>query len=71
MVMLLVALCVALRHATETHLEFEVASKDEEEKDGYLQSMALDLKLLGVGPELGTFGSRVQHSDHSTTPPRS
>ena len=39
-------------------------------KAGYLQSVALDFKLLGVGPELGTFGSRVQRSDHSTTPPR-
>ena len=69
--MLLVALSVAFRHATETHLEFEVANKDEDKKKaGYLQSVALDFKLLGVGPELGTFGPRVQRSDHSTTPPR-
>ena len=68
--MLLVALSVAFRHATETHLEFEVADKDEEKKAGYLLSVALDFKLLGVGPEPGTFGSRVQRSDHSTTPPR-
>ena len=61
---------LAFRHATETHLEFEVANKDEEKKAGYLQSVALDFKLLGVGPELGTFGSRVQRSGHSTTPPR-
>ena len=56
---------LAFRHATETHLEFEVANTDEEKKAGYLQSVALDLKLLGVGPELGTVGSRVQRSDHS------
>ena len=62
---------LGFRHATETHLEFEVANKDEEEKKaGDLQSVALDFKLLGVGPELGTSGSRVQRSDHSTTPPR-
>ena len=30
--MLLVALSVAFRHATETHLEFEVANKDEDKK---------------------------------------
>ena len=48
----------------------EVANKDKEKKAGYLQSVALDFKLLGVGPELGTFGFRVQRSDHSTTPPR-
>ena len=41
-VMLLVALSVAFRHATETHLEFEVANKDEEKKAGYLQSVALE-----------------------------
>ena len=68
--MLLVALSVAFRHAKETHLEFEVASKDEEKKKGYLQSVALDFKLLGMGSELGTFGFRVQRSDHSTMPPR-
>ena len=68
--MLLVGLSVAFRHATETHFDFEVANKDDEKKTGYLQSVALDFKLLGVGPELGTFGSRVQRSDHSTTPPR-
>ena len=39
-------------------------------KADYLQSVALDFKLLGVGPELGTFGSRVQRSDHSTKLPR-
>ena len=55
--MLLVALSVAFRHATATHLEFEVANIDEEKKAGYLQSVALDFKLLGVGPEPGTFGA--------------
>ena len=69
-VMLLVVLSVAFRHATETHLEFEVANKDEEKKAGSLQSVALDFKLLGVGPEPGTHGYRVQRSDHSPTPPR-
>ena len=49
---------------------FEVANKDKEKKAGYLQSVALDLKLLGVGLELGTFGYRVQRSEHSTKPPR-
>ena len=61
---------LAFRHATETHLEFKVENKDEETKAGYLQSVALDFKLLGVGPKLGTFGSRVQDSDHSTTTTR-
>ena len=61
---------LAFRHATETHLVSEVANKDEEKKAGYLQSVALDFKLLGVGSELGTFGSQVQRSDHSTTLPR-
>ena len=61
---------LAFRHATETHLEFEVEKKDEEKKARYLQSVVLDLKLLGEGPELGNLGSRVQRFDHSTTPPR-
>ena len=61
---------LAFRHATEMHLELEVANKDEEKKTGYQQRVALDFKLLGVGPELGTFGSPVLRSDHSTTPPR-
>ena len=52
------------------NLELEVANKDKEKKAGYLQSVALDFKLLGVGLELGTFGYRVQRSDHSTKPPR-
>ena len=64
--MLLVAVSVAFRHATETHLEFEVANKDGEKKAGYLQSVALDFKLLEVGPDLGTFGPRVQRCDHYT-----
>ena len=42
-----------------------MANKDKEKKAGYLQSVALDFKLLGVGLELGTFGYRVQRSDHS------
>ena len=61
---------LAFRHTTETQLELEVAHKDEEKKAGDLQSVALYFKLLGVGPEHGTFGSRVQRSDHSTTQPR-
>ena len=56
-------------HVTETHLELEVASKDKEKKTGYLQIVALDFNLLGVGLELGTFGHRAQSSNHSTTPP--
>ena len=40
-------------------------TKTKKKKAGYLQSVALDFKLLGVGAEPGTFGSRVQHSDHS------
>ena len=55
------ALCscteLVFRHATETHLEFKVTNKDEGKKVGYLQSVALDFKLLGVGPELRTFRS--------------
>ena len=49
---------------------FEVANKDKDKKAGYLQIVALDFKLLGVGLELGTFGYRAQSSNHSTTPPR-
>ena len=45
-----------------------MANKDKEEA-GYLQSVALNFKLLGVGLELGTFGYRAQSSNHSTTPP--
>ena len=45
-----------------------MANKDKEKKDGYLQSVALDFKLLGVGLELGTFGYRVQRS--TTRPSR-
>ena len=41
-----------------------MANKDKEKKAGYLQSVALDFKVLGVGLELGTFGYRVQRSDH-------
>ena len=67
LVMLLLALSVAFRHATETHLGFQVANKDGEKKAGYLQSVALDFKLLGVGPELGTFGLE---SSALTTRPR-
>ena len=44
---------LAFRHATETHLEFEAANKDEEKKAGDLQSVALDFKLLEVGPNSG------------------
>ena len=67
-VMLLVALSVAFRHATETHLEFEVANKDEDKKKaGYLQSVALDFKLLGVDPNSGLSGLE---SSALTTRPR-
>ena len=34
-------------------------TKTKKKKAGDLQSGALDFKLLGVGPELGTFRSRV------------
>ena len=44
-----------------------VWNSKQRKKAGYLQSVALDLKLLGAGPEQGTSGSRVQRSDHSTT----
>ena len=45
----------SVQACTETHLEFEVVNKDDEKiKAGYLQSVALDFKLLGVGPELWT-----------------
>ena len=63
-------LLAALSTETETHLELEVANKDKEKKAGYLQIVALDFKLLGVGLELGTFGYRTQSSNHSTTPLR-
>ena len=45
-----------------------MANKDKEKKDGYLQSVVLDFKLLGVGLELGTSGYRVQRS--TTRPSR-
>ena len=61
---------LAFRHATEKHLEFEVANKDKEKKAGYLQSVALDFKLLGVGDPNSGVGSQVQSSNHSITPPR-
>ena len=41
-------------------------TKTKKKKAGYQQSVALDFKLLGIRPELGTFGSLVQRSDHST-----
>ena len=53
-------------HATVTR----VWSGKQRKKAGYLQSVALDFKLLGAGPELGTSGSRVQRSDHSLIVPQ-
>ena len=49
----------------------ERMSSLETKKTGYLQIVALDFKLLGVGLQLGTLGYRAQSSNHSTTPPRS
>ena len=42
-------------------------TKTKKKKAGYLQSVALDFKLLGVGPEVGTFGLE---SSALTTRPR-
>ena len=44
-----------------------MAHKDEEKKAGYLQSVALDSKLLGVGPNSGLSGLE---SSALTTRPR-
>ena len=46
-VMLLVALSVAFRHATETHLEFEVANKDEEKKSWLFTERGLGFQTAG------------------------
>ena len=39
------------------------SGQQRQRKNGYLQSVALDFKMLGAGPELGTFGYRVQPSN--------
>ena len=54
--MLLVALSVAFRHATETHLEFEVANKDEEKKRSWLfTERGLGFQTAGSGTRTRDF----------------
>ena len=66
-VMLLVALSVAFRHATETHLEFEVANKDEEKKSWLFTERGLGFQTAGSGTNSGLSGLE---SSALTTRPR-